>query len=234
MASLYERPGQIDSYLDSDGGLGECVAVRRSGSLGLVLAVACAATGTAMAAPRPLPLSARVIQPGEFPGFLALPGQSTTLYKSPKQWVSVDTNLTPAQVSARTARLRREGFVALLSRQLGTQTPEPWGGLSWVMQLRSAASARAELAANVRDAASMSKPPKRSYTAFPVGGIPGARGYHLTSPGGVGDNVLFADGPFVYFVGFGWSGNPKSRPTRAQLLAAATRVYKRIHGHPPA
>jgi hypothetical protein len=208
--------------------------MRRVGIVGLVLAFVCAATGAALAEPKPLPLSARVIQPGEFPGFLALPGQSTTLYKNPRQWVSVDTTLTAAQVSARTARMRGEGFVAVLSRQLVTQTPKPWGGLSWVMQLNSDPSARAELRANVREAASTSKPPARSYTAFSVSGIPGARGYHLTSPGGVGDNVVFADGQLLYFVGFGWSGKAQNRPTRAQLLAAAARLYKRTHGHPPA
>jgi hypothetical protein len=201
--------------------------------VGFALVVLCTVTAAALAALKPLPLSARVIQAGEFPGLLAVPGGrgSTTLYRNPKQWVSVDTNLSPAQVSARAARMRREGFVAVLSRQLGTPTPKPWGGLSWVMQLRSAAAARAELAANVREAASQ---PQSSYTAFRVSGIPGARGYHLTSSGGSGDNVVFADGPFLYFVGFGWTGQPKNRPTRAQLLAAATRLYTRTRGHPPA
>ena len=86
----------------------------------------------------------------------------------------------------------------------------------------------------MKDAQSRSKPPKFTYAAFRVSGIPGARGYHLTSPGGAGDNVLFADGPFVYFVGFGWSAKTKNMPTRAQLIAAAARVYKRVRGHPPA
>jgi hypothetical protein len=201
--------------------------------LAVALSVA-AGSGVAFATLSPLPLSARVIQQGEFPPFLALPGQATTLYKNPKQWVSVDRSLTSAQVSARTARLRREGFVAVLSRQLGTRTPEPWGGLSWVMQLGSAASARAELAANVRDEQGTSKPPKFTYAAFPVKGIPGARGYHLTSPGSAGDNVVFADGPFLYFVGFGWSAKTNNVPTRTQLIAAATRLYKRVRGHPAA
>jgi hypothetical protein len=201
--------------------------------LAVALSVA-AGSGVAFAALSPLPLSARVIQRGEFPPFLALPGQATTLYKSPKQWVSGDTHFTPAQASARLARFRREGFVAVLRRQLGTPTQEPWGGLSWVMQLGSASSARAELAANVRDEQSGSKPPKSTYTAFRVNGIPGARGYHLTSPGSAGDNVVFADGPFVYFVGFGWSAKTKDMPTRTQLIAAATRLYKRVRGRPAA
>src|SRR5712692_647015 len=119
--------------------------VHRPGVTVLMVALCVAAgSGVAFGALSPLPLSARVIRQGEFPPFLALPGQATTLYKNPKRWVSGDRSLTPAQASARIARLRREGFVAVLSRQLGTPTAEPWGGLSFVMQLGSAASARGE------------------------------------------------------------------------------------------
>jgi hypothetical protein len=75
---------------------------------------------------------------------------------------------------------------------------------------------------------------RRPVAAFPVGGIPDARGYHLAGSGSGGDNVVFADGPFVYLVGVGWSAKAKNTPTRAQLIAAATRLYKRLHGHPPA
>ena len=82
------------------------------------------------------------------------------------------------------------------------------------MQLNSDPSARAELRANVREAASRSKPPARTYKTFPVAGIPGARGYQLTSAGGAGDNIVFADQQFLYFVGFGWSGKAQNRPTR--------------------
>jgi hypothetical protein len=179
--------------------------------------IGCVAAGVALAALKPLPLSARVIQPGEFPGFLALPGQSTTLYKNPKRWVSVDKSLTPAQATARIARLRREGFVAVLSRRLGTPRREPYGGLSWVMQLRSAASARAELAANARDAA-RPKPPG-TYTAFRVRGIPGARGYHLSSRGSAGDNVVFVVGRLCT------SSASAGLPSR--------RTYRRAHSCSP-
>jgi hypothetical protein len=129
--------------------------------------------------------------------------------------------------------MHREGFVALLSRQLGTRTKVSFGGLSWVMQLRSAAAARAELAANVRDAKDTTKPPF-TYAPFAVTAIPDAHGYHLAGGGGSGDNVVFADGPFVYLVGVGSSGKTSSGPTRAQLIAAAKRLYTRVRGHPPA
>jgi len=200
--------------------------------MGLIVAfVACATIGVALAAPKPLPLSARVIQAGEFPGFVAF--MPPKLFKTAKQWVGpVGKGLTRAQASVQITRLRAEGFVGVASRQLGTPVQEPWGGISWAMQLRSAAAATAELDAEVRDLQNAKPPP--TYAAFAVSGIPAARGFHLGGPSGAGDNVQFADGPFVYLVGDGWTGNPKNRPTKANLIAAATRLYKRVHGHPPA
>jgi len=67
-----------------------------------VVAVGIAAgSGVALATLKPLPLSARVIQHGEFLGFGPFGlGGNTTLYKSAKRWVGVNTGLTPAQASA--------------------------------------------------------------------------------------------------------------------------------------
>jgi hypothetical protein len=233
LAATHVFPGLVSLAfpLDRKTKLGGTRTVRRLGVVALIVVFTFAAAGTAGAASKPLPMSARVIQHGEFPPFLSLPGQSTTLYKTSKLWVGVDTSLTAAQALAETTRLTGEGFVAVLSRQLGTPQQEPWGGLSWVMQLGSAASAKSELAANVQDARTTSKPPD-TYTAFKVSGIPSARGYYLTSPGGDGDNIVFAAGPYLYFLGVGWSAKPKNTPTEGQLVAAATRLYKRIKGHP--
>ena len=194
-----------------------------------VLVFACAATGVALAALKPVPLSARVIHTGEFPGFVAF--APPTMYRTPKQWVGIE-GLPPAQGLAVVTRLRREGFAAVASRSLGTPRREPWSGLSWAMQLRSAAAAQAELAAEIRDARHITARPT-TYAAFAVRGIPGARGYRLASPAGMGDNVQFADGPFVYLVGYGWSGTPKNLPARTRLIAAVARLYRRLHGHPP-
>ena len=47
-----------------------------------------------------------------------------------------------------------------------------------------------------------------------------------------GHNIIFADGPFTYHVGVGWGMQVKDPPTRAQLIAAATTLYKRVHGRP--
>jgi hypothetical protein len=197
--------------------------------LGLALVLAGAGAGVAVAAPKPLELSALVIQPGEFPGFVAT--APPVLYKTPQQWARLDSALSGAQASAQTTRLDGEGFVAVAYRQLGTPTREPWSGVSWVMQLRSAAAAKAELAAEVRDTVTTTKPPD-TYVAFAVSGIPGAHGYVLASPSGTGDNVQFADGACVYLVGDGWAGKPKNAPTTTQLVAAATKLYKRVHGRP--
>lgn len=197
-----------------------------------LLGVVCVLAPIGLAASRPLPLAARVIQQGEFPPFLSLPGQSTKLFTSAAKYVHGDLSLSSAQMTAKTARLKREGFRAILIRQLGTRQQEPFGGLSWVMQLGSAAFARAELVANVRDAKASAKPPRSTYAVFSVATIPDAHGYHLRDNGGSGDNVVFADGPFVYLVGVGSAGTARTGPTRAQLIAAATRLYKRVHGHP--
>lgn len=200
--------------------------------IGLILAFVGATVGVAFAASKPLSLSARVIQPGEFPGFVAV--MPPTLFRSPAKWVGpVGKGLTRAQASAQITRLRSEGFVAAASRQLGTATQVPWGGLSWVLQLRSAGAAKAELAAELHDTKNTAKPPE-AYTSFTVSRIPGAHGFHLGGSASAGDNIQFADGPFVYLVGFGWTGNPKNRPTRANLIASATRLYTRVHGRPPA
>lgn len=224
---------KFDLTLDAPSTLSNADDVRRFSVVVLAVMFAFAPSGTSLAGLKPLPLSARLIQTGEFPPFLSLPGQSTTRYNSPTKWVSGDTSLTRAQKSAEVARMRREGFVAVLSRQLGTAQQEPFGGLSWVMQLRSASAAQAELAATVQDAKTSLKPPN-TYMAFQVTGIPGARGYYGSSAGGGGDNLVFTDGPFLYFLGFGWSAKPKNLPTQAQLVAAASRLYKRVHGHPAA
>jgi hypothetical protein len=173
-----------------------------------------------------------VIQQGEFPPFLALPGQSTKLFTSAAKYVQGDVSLSAPEATAKIARLQREGFRAILIRQLGTRQQEPFAGLSWAMQLGSAASARAEIVANVRNAKATAKPPKSTYAAFSVVTIPDAHGYHVSDSGGSGDNVVFADGPFVYLVGIGSAGTTRTGPTRAQLIAAAKRLYKRIHGHP--
>lgn len=88
------------------------------------------------------------------------------------------------------------------------------------MQLGSAASARAELAAEVRYA-------KLTQLTFRVSTIPGAVGFG----GSGGENIVFADGPFLYLVGNAWSGSTHN-PKHTALIEATTKLYQRVHGHP--
>jgi hypothetical protein len=96
------------------------------------------------------------------------------------------------------------------------------------MQLRSAASARAELKVDLAE----NKAARGSFSAFSVPAIPGARGFRVSGGSAVGENIFFADGPFLYLVGQGFSSAATHPPTRAGLITAVTTLYRRVHGHP--
>jgi len=183
--------------------------------------------GVALASPKPLPLRDRLIKQGEFAG---LRTESTThSFKTAKAWVASGPHPSAAQTSAEIARLHREGFVAVLSEFLDRGSARG-SGLSWVMQLGSAASARAELKVDLAENKAQGG---GSFSAFSVPAIPGARGYRVSGGGSVGENIFCADGPFLYVVGQGWSSADKTPPTRAGLIAAVKKLYTRVHGHPP-
>lgn len=179
-----------------------------------------AGSAVATAAVRPLPLRDRIIRSGDFRGFT--PG-NTRRFTNANQYVSGDASLTAAQKAAKVVRLHREGFKAILLEQLKSTKPNQ-GGLSWVMRLRSAAAAHTELAAATKAAERESGP------RFPVGSIPSGRGVGAGNGRSGSENVLFADGPFVYLVGTAWN-NTANPPTRAQLITAARRLYRRVHSH---
>jgi hypothetical protein len=65
-----------------------------------------------------------------------------------------------------------------------------------------------------------------------VPGIPGAHGFSNTTTGGSGHNIIFADGSFTYHIGVGWFPQAKKPPTRAQLITATARLYKRVRALP--
>jgi hypothetical protein len=182
-------------------------------------------SGVATASPRPLPLSARLLGNGDLVGFH--PESKTTSFSTAKAWVAGGPHASAAQQAADIARLKKEGFVAVLSEFLD-RGAEKGSGLSWVMQLGSAAAARAE---RKRDLAEYEAAGGGSFTTFSVPMIPGARGYLESGGGSGGENILFADGPFLFLVGQGWSASEK-KPTRAGLIAAANKLYERVHGHP--
>jgi hypothetical protein len=183
-------------------------------------------TGVALASARPLPLRDRLIKRGDFAAFR--PESRTHSFKTAKAWVVAGPHPSAAQTSAEIARLHREGFVAALAEFLDRGSARG-SGLSWVMQLGTAASARAELKVNLTENKAASG---GSFSAFSIRAIPAAHGYRVSGGGAVGENIFFADGPFLYLVGQGWSSGNKNPPTRAGLIRAATILYRRVHGHP--
>jgi len=186
-----------------------------------------AAQGVAAAA-QPLPLRARVLRSGELAGFR--PDHGIAKYPSAALWVQSDPTLSSAQRAAEVARLRREGFKGLVQQFYAHGATQE--GVSWVMQLGSAAAARAELAVSFDKYRTQDIAMGARFTPYAVAGIPGARGYGLRGGGQAGENVFFTDGPFLYLVGVGWPTAGAHQPTRAGLIAAATRLYRRVHGHP--
>jgi hypothetical protein len=177
-----------------------------------------------VAAASSLPLGARLIHRGEFPGLR--PELSTQSYKTTKAWVSLDPLLSPARKSAEIARLKHEGFAGVRLEYLD-RGADAHSGVSWVMQLGSSASARAELKASFAQDLRVAK---GKATAFAVPTVPGARGYRISAGGLFGDNVYFADGSFLYLVGQNWSSRNKKLPTRAALITAVQNLYTRVHG----
>lgn len=52
------------------------------------------------------------------------------------------------------------------------------------------------------------------------------------SSGATRTTVSFVDGRFAYLVAVSWTPGTRRPLTRVQLLAAATALYERVHGHP--
>jgi hypothetical protein len=92
------------------------------------------------------------------------------------------------------------------------------------MELGSPADAKSELLKETR-----SDTAQGFVSRFVVGGVPVVRAFRLGTSSSGGDNILFSDGRFLYFVGEGWSTG--GMPARPALIAAAQTPYKRIRGH---
>jgi hypothetical protein len=127
----------------------------------------------------------------------------------------------PDQRASEAASLKALGFVAGLDEQLapskGGVANE--GGVSLVELFHSSHGASGEVASQLKQAL------KRGESAFAVPGIPGARGFGF-SGSSTNANVAFAVGPYYYLIGF--SAPSASAPTRAQLIAAAQSLYRRV------
>lgn len=165
-------------------------------------------------------LGTRVLAADELPGFAP---QVLSPSTSAADWAAVEVR--PAQAAKETARLKRLGFIAGLSEQLSaTNGDEAQTGLSLVERFPSARAAASEVAAQLRRSKASG-----NFKAFGVPGIPGARGFDLAGRNGAGQNVVFADGPYYYLVGTGWSTQTPQPPARADVVNGAQRLYRRVH-----
>lgn len=154
-----------------------------------------------------------VLLAGALPGLV--PQGHLALSTSVQSWVAESP---PELKASEAASLKALGFIAGLSERLA---PANGGSgmseaISLAEQFRSAHGANGEIAAQYDPAL------KHGASAFAVPGIPGARGFGSSTDG----NIAFSVGPYYYIVGF--SSGAAGTPTRAQLLAAAQSLYRRV------
>jgi hypothetical protein len=175
-------------------------------------------SGTGSAAVTPPPgtpaalRGAHVLLAGDLSGFV--PHGYRAPSTSAQSWVA---EYPPEQRASEAARLKALGFIAGITEQLA---PAKGGGvneeaISLVEQFRSAHGASGEIAAQLKQALAHGE------SAFAVAGIPGARGFGSSRDA----NVAFSVGAYYYLVGF-----ESGTATRAQLIAAAQSLYRRVRG----
>jgi hypothetical protein len=203
---------------------------------GIVLAIlmlAVVTSGPALGAqPKPLSLSGRVVKQGDFAGVSPAAG-SPASFSSARAWATWSptfgySNPTAAQLAQGLSALQRDGFVAAVSETL--VTADNRGGYSFTVELGSPAGAQAEVTRLVGDWKANNGPNPAS--RFSVAGIPAVTAYRFGTNLNGSDHILFTDGRFAYHVGFHWAAGTK--PARAALIAAAQKLYQRVHGHPAA
>jgi hypothetical protein len=164
-------------------------------------------------------IGALVLRRGELPGFST---QSAVSTATAATRFASDEGIAADKVQKEAARLARVGFRSGAIEHL--MSPAGAEGLSVVERLRSPGSARAEVAF------AATPQPGTQQTDFAVPGIPGARGFDSSGAQSSGHNIAFAVGSYYYLVGAGWPSVVQHPPSRAQLVTAAERLYKRVHG----
>jgi hypothetical protein len=163
----------------------------------------------------------RVLRAGELGGFA--PEGRRVLGISAPSWVG-EVRVPASERAKEVARLQRLGFIAAVSEKLAPANGSPAEALSVVEQFASHSAARNELATQVTQSEARGAKP------FTVSGIPGARGFGGTHGQNTGLNVAFAVGPYYYLVGAGWPTGSPGPPTRAEVVAAAEHLYRRLYG----
>jgi hypothetical protein len=177
-----------------------------------------ATTSTATTASAPTSgIASRLLTGNELPpGFT---GSQPSVVNSISGWIS-DSQTPTQDVASETKRLTRLGFVAGAREDL---TGRSGVGTSVAEQFKTAAGARSELARGLK---LFKASTANFYKPFRVAGIPGALGFAETGqPNGV--NVAFASGGYYYLVG---AQVPATASSEATLIAAAKRLYQRVHG----
>jgi hypothetical protein len=176
--------------------------------------------GTAPAGPQPTHgIGALVVRRNELAGFTAQGKVSTAT--APTAFAA-DKGIPSNRIKKEAARLARAGFVAGAIEHL--VSPAGAEGLSMSERFRSSKSARAEVAF------AATPPSGVKQTNFTVPGIPRARGFDNSNAQSSGHNIAFAVGSYYYLVGVGWPRGLPNPPPGAQLVTAAHRLYKRVHG----
>lgn len=211
--------------------------LRWASFLGAVCIAADAAAGASAAIS--LPLRERLSRTSELGG-LVVPGRPQ-LVTSVDLWSTSGGGETPiAQAAAADQMLsdassgagyglRQTGFVHGLREGYGPRAANGIDARSSVAEFRTAAGARNEVANEVGSV----HPPAPTYVAFPVVGIPGADGFVRTGPGYVAYFVMFHDGRFLYEISFAaspWAIHRRGPAIKAQTIAAAQSLYRRVHG----
>jgi hypothetical protein len=206
----------------------------------LVLAgvLALIAAGVALAA-SPLPLWQRVLLGGEYKGFepQPMPPVQLTLPRFTQETKGSFVRITPPIL---TREMRQDGYRAAVIEQLAGPKKRSFA-ISAVLRFGSVAGAT-RATSFFYDDSLRPCPETCTVSAFvvQVPGIPGAKGSRRvrfkaagTKPGQEayeGYSILFTSGPFAYAV---LSNADPNGVDRAELIAAAKRLYDRVKDSPP-
>lgn len=188
----------------------------------LVIVASLAICGISQAA-APLSLGQRLLRSGELTGFAPLPQQT---YRNALEWALIEG---PGDATARQHWLEHDGFVAGAYEQLATPKWSSRSALSYVVQFRTAAEARADV---IHELGNPANGAGVKVHAFSVLGIPGAHGLAIQGPSRRGYDVIFVIGTFRYGVSAFTVDAGKEFPTATQVAGAALRLYQRVRGAP--
>jgi hypothetical protein len=167
--------------------------------------------GTTQSATSKLPLSAYLVRAHEETGMQRTGPATADL--TPAKWTS---NGVP-DAAAENTRLAKEGFREVISVQTSH-------GVSWAMQLGSAAAAAREEATELKEFASGPEAPANT-TRFTIAGIPSADGWVFPRADA---NVLLTEGRCLMLIGDDLTTNHNQLP----VVAAAHAIWTRTHGKP--